>query len=398
METPYQKELETRRSAVKFENRRLEAEYRTYVSYRSELNVRRQLGLGAITLIGATALDAVFLPGELALRAALIRAGFALPPMIVAFALTYVRRALWLRQAAGIAVALAFGLTSLLIGDLASASQYAAFAGGFIVVVFAYFFLGLHYVNAVIAGFALVAAYVPLAVVDGTPSMAIVYTAYNLLVLNVICAIGAGQLELARRRDFLKERLLVHRSTNDALSGVANRATFDRHLAETWEQAEQTRAPLALMLIDIDHFKAYNDNYGHQAGDRAIQRVGAALKRALQRPQDFAARYGGEEFAAVVLGIEEEPALKLAERVRQEVLHENMEHAYSTAGDRVSVSIGVAHLVPWQSDRSPRGFVQIADQALYAAKEAGRNRVVSASAISTAATGMFAVGVPRPAP
>jgi diguanylate cyclase (GGDEF)-like protein len=144
-------------------------------------------------------------------------------------------------------------------------------------------------------------------------------------------------------------------------------------------------------MIDIDHFKAYNDRYGHQAGDVAIHRVGQALKRSLQRPQDFASRYGGEEFAVIVPDIDEHNAVRVAERVREAVLNENIEHEKSSTGARVSVSIGVAHLQPWSSDRSPKGLVQIADEALYAAKQHGRNRVECAVVSAAAATGMFAI-------
>jgi diguanylate cyclase (GGDEF)-like protein len=393
MEAPYLKELESRRSAVAFGNRRLEAEYRTYVSHRSELNVRRQLALAAAIVAGVAVLDLTFLPREFAIQAAAIRFWLALLPIGVAFVLTHYRRALWPRQVAGVVVALGVGLTSLAIGDRATEADYPAFAGGYIIVVFAYFFLGLYYVNAVAVGLGLALTYVAIAVLTATQSTSILYATYNLLVLNAVCAFGAGQLELARRRDFLKERLLSYRATSDQLSGLANRRAFDARLEESWERARQTRAALALFLVDIDHFKAYNDHYGHQAGDLAIQRVGQAIRRSLQRPQDFASRYGGEEFAAIVPDVGEDDALHVAERIREAVLNENIEHAHSSTGDRVSVSIGVAHLLPWNSDRTPRGFVQIADEGLYAAKRQGRNRVVRAAASSAAATGMFALPI-----
>lgn len=393
MEAPYLKELENRRSAVAFKNRRLEAEYRTYVSHRSELNVRRQLALAAAILVGVMGLDFGLLPSALAGHATVTRFWLALVPMVVAFALTHYRRVLWPRQVAGVLVALGVGLTSLTIGDGLAAAGFPAFAGGYVIVVFAYFFLGLYYVNAVAAGLALTASYVAIALLIGTQPTSVLYATYNLLVLNAACAFGAGQLELARRRDFLKERLLSYRATSDQLSGLANRRAFDTRLDESWGRACQMRGPLALFLIDIDHFKAYNDHYGHQAGDLAIHRVGQALQRALKRPQDFASRYGGEEFAAIVPDIGEDDAVLVAERIREAVLDENIEHAHSSTGNRVSVSIGVAHLHPWSSGRTAKGLVQVADEALYAAKQRGRNRVVRATASSAAATGMFAIPV-----
>jgi diguanylate cyclase (GGDEF)-like protein len=391
MEAPYLKELESRRSAVAFGNRRLEAEYRTYVSHRSELNVRRQLTLAAAMLVGVMALDFGSLPSALAASATTARFWFGLVPIVVAFALTHYRHVLWPRQVAGAIVALGVGLTSLTIDDTSATAGFPAFAGGYVMVVFAYFFLGLYYVNAVAVGLSLAASYVAVALLAGTLPTSVFYTTYNLLVLNAACAFGAGQLELARRRDFLKERLLSYRATSDQLSGLANRRAFDARLEECWERARQTRGALALFLIDIDHFKSYNDHYGHQAGDLAIQRVGQAIRRSLQRPQDFASRYGGEEFAAIVPDIGEDDAVRVAERIREAVLAENIEHAHSSTGNRVSVSIGVAHLLPWDSNRTPRGLVQIADEALYSAKQRGRNRVERVTAESAASTGIFAI-------
>lgn len=390
METPYLKELECKRSAVSFENRRLESEYRAYTSRRSELNVRRQLALGAAVLVGVTGLDFALQSHEFALHAMWLRALFSVPPIGFALSLTFVRRDLWLRQVAGVLTVFGVGLASLSISDGPSSSEHAALAGGFMIVVFTYFFLGLHYVFARAAGFALVPAYVLLGLFEGTSATTLVYGSYNLLIVNLICAIGAGQLELARRRDFLKERLLSHRAAHDSLSELSNRRAFDTHLAESWQSARKTGASLALFLIDIDHFKKYNDHYGHQAGDHAIQRVGRILKEVLRRPTDFASRYGGEEFAAIVPDIDQASATLLGERIRERVLIENIEHVESAASV-VTVSIGVAQLHPQLSDRSEKGFVQMADQALYAAKASGRNRVVNAGAASTDKTGVFEV-------
>jgi diguanylate cyclase (GGDEF)-like protein len=391
MDSAYAKELENKRSAIAFKNRRLEIEYRAYVSHRSELNVRRQLTLVTLTLVGVTGLDFALLASDFAWTTAVVRLSLALVPIAIAFSLTYYRRVLWPRQLAGALVALGVGLTSLSINDFAALNGYPAFAGGLVIVVFAYFFLGLYYVNAVIVGTALAAAHAAIAGLTDVPATSTIYTTYNLLVLNVVCAFGAGQLELARRRDFLKERLLSYRATSDQLSGLANRRAFDGRLGEAWGQARASDAPLALLLLDIDHFKAFNDRYGHQAGDSAIQRVADALRRVLKRPGDFASRYGGEEFAVILPGVDDDGALLVAERIREEVLAENIPHAGSSVADRVSVSIGVAHLYPARTERSSTGFLQMADEALYAAKRRGRNCVVNASVVSAEATGVFAV-------
>ena len=397
MEAPYVKELEHRRSATSFRNRRLEAEYRSHVARRSELNVRRQLGLGALMMLGLTILDFAFVSPSFAREAAVLRAAFIFPPILAHYGLTYVRRGLSVRQVAGVCVALAIGLTSLAIAELAGRLQEPMVAGSyFIVVVFSYFFLGLHYTTATLTTFSLVIAYVVLGFVTGTEKVALIYNGYSLFIMTLLCAIGAGQLELARRRDFLKERVLSYRADVDALSDLANRRAFDLHLAQSWDEAMDERAGIALMLIDIDHFKGYNDHYGHQAGDSAIQGVSRALKDVLKRPQDFASRYGGEEFAVILVDIDKDSALALAERVRAQVRGANIEHKASSADTCVTISIGVAHVHPHATKRSRKGLLQMADEALYSAKERGRNRVVDADEAMSATTGIFSLPTTAP--
>jgi diguanylate cyclase (GGDEF)-like protein len=393
METPYLDELDNRRSAVTFKNRRLEVEYRAHVSRRSEPNVRRQLLLGASTFLGFSILDLAFVAADFAREAAALRAGVMLPAIIAAYALTFVRSALWVRQLGGVLVALTGALTALVIGNIEGQFVDSAVPGSyFIIIVFSFFFLGLRYAIATATTFALVGGYVMTGFLAGGLSAPLAYNGYSLLVFTALCALGAGQLELARRRDFLKERVLSYRADRDALSGLTNRRAFDAQLRTLWESAKEQRTPLALMLIDIDHFKAYNDRYGHQAGDRAIERVGRVLKRILQRPQDFVSRYGGEEFAVILPNVDKESALNLAESLRVHVLQENLENEGSEIERRISVSIGVAHLYPHSSEHSPNGFLQMSDEALYSAKRLGRNRVVDASVgVPTTTTGVFRV-------
>jgi diguanylate cyclase (GGDEF)-like protein len=317
-----------------------------------------------------------------------------LPPILLVFILTYVRQGLWMRQLAGVVCALLVALTSLAIAEIGRRSAQPAIAGGqFVVILFAYLFLGLRYTVAVATSFSLVAIFLGFALFAGDRGAPVViYAAYNLMFFSVVCAIGAGQLERARRRDFLNERILVYRAGIDELSGLANRRSFDRKLGELWENATENHASLALMMIDIDHFKPYNDHYGHQAGDKTITRVAGVLQKQLGRPEDFVARYGGEEFVAVLTDVKPAAARQLAERIRASVLSEGIEHQKSSAGPHVTVSIGLAYVEPHATDRSRQGLIQMADEALYSAKGEGRNRVVDAADIGNLeATGMFQI-------
>jgi diguanylate cyclase (GGDEF)-like protein len=144
-------------------------------------------------------------------------------------------------------------------------------------------------------------------------------------------------------------------------------------------------------LIDVDHFKAYNDRYGHQAGDHALQRVATTLQTFVTRPQDVLARYGGEEFAAVFYDVEAFDAQELAERMRRAVGTLALDNLGDAGASAITISLGVAVVEPSQ-ERKPRGGLQLADQALYRAKVKGRNRVelLDQSAYQALKTGVFA--------
>ncbi len=169
------------------------------------------------------------------------------------------------------------------------------------------------------------------------------------------------QLEEANRR-------LEELSFLDALTDVANRRQFEQILDLEWRRAVRSTAPLSLILADIDHFKQFNDSYGHQAGDRCLRDVATLLDSIVQRAGDQVARYGGEEFAAMLPETDAEGAEQIAERMRLAV------EALETGGGKVTVSIGVATIIAGET-RTAESLVAAADAALYDAKRAGRNAV-----------------------
>ncbi|WP_144120551.1 diguanylate cyclase [Catellatospora sichuanensis] len=164
-------------------------------------------------------------------------------------------------------------------------------------------------------------------------------------------------------------------STTDALTALANRRRLEEILHSEWESAQRTGRPLALAMVDIDHFKLYNDHYGHPAGDECLQRVAAVLTRNL-RDGDLVARYGGEEFAVVMPGLDTEAARRTAERLRLAVSGLAEPHVLARSGI-VTVSIGVAAMMP-RPDRDPDDLVGLADVELYRAKRNGRDQVRAA--------------------
>ena len=147
-----------------------------------------------------------------------------------------------------------------------------------------------------------------------------------------------------------------------------------------------------LFMIDIDHFKSFNDHYGHQAGDDALKAVANVIQMSAQRPLDFAARFGGDEFALILYGPEDEYGRELPEQIRKAVRKREIHHEASPTDEYLTVSIGVAMVMP-DAERSMAGAIQMADEALYQAKEEGRNRVVVAkSSGHEFSTGRFRTG------
>jgi len=166
-------------------------------------------------------------------------------------------------------------------------------------------------------------------------------------------------------------------SSTDGLTGIANRRAFDNRLVVEWARAVRERTAIALALIDVDHFKRYNDHYGHVSGDVCLRHVAAMLAGAIGRSSDLAARYGGEEFVALMPATDEEGARVVAQGLLRslEILH--LPHAESPIG-HVSVSIGIVSLIPTSAD-DPELLITLADRALYYAKRSGRNQVRAVS-------------------
>lgn len=169
---------------------------------------------------------------------------------------------------------------------------------------------------------------------------------------------------------------LARLTHTDGLTGIANRRYFDNFLDTEWLRAQRDKNPLALLLIDIDYFKPYNDNYGHVEGDAVLRKVAQAIAGTGQRPADLAARYGGEEFAVVLPNTEIRGALQVAERIRAAVEALALPHRHSAVADCITISMGATALVP-MPEQQIVDFIRQVDACLYRAKEEGRNRVAT---------------------
>jgi len=241
-----------------------------------------------------------------------------------------------------------------------------------------FFFLGLHFRAALTCVTLSMASFAVSALLCSMPVPVLLRSCGFLIVTAAVSAVAAWQLEKQSRQSFLERRLIAQLAEHDALTGAKNRRVFDDHLARLWQQAIRDGRRLATLLIDVDHFKAYNDRYGHQAGDIALQKVAEAVQAQINRPLDLLSRYGGEEFAVLLYDTDAPSAWDIAERMRLGVAALGMEHRGSRAARVVTVSIGVAAIQPL-AERGPLGALQLADEALYAAKARGRNNVYLAA-------------------
>ncbi len=160
----------------------------------------------------------------------------------------------------------------------------------------------------------------------------------------------------------------------DPLTGLANRRALESHAEAEWRRLARAGGSLVFVMVDVDHFKAYNDSFGHLAGDECLRRVATALRRLAQRPGDLVARYGGEEFACLFVGLERERTAPHAERLRAAVEELSLPHPASAVAPVVTVSLGVTWAEPAPTS-DWRAALAAADAALYRAKQGGRNRI-----------------------
>jgi diguanylate cyclase (GGDEF)-like protein len=233
----------------------------------------------------------------------------------------------------------------------------------------------------------------------GTPDLVMMtwLIASSLIVTLFISAI----LERQERISFLQGLLLEYESRErarlndelermahqDALSGLANRRHFDLVLDREWDRLRREEQLLAVLFIDVDHFKLFNDTYGHAAGDECLAAIGRVLAAAARRPGDVAARYGGEEFVVLLPATDVDGAREVAERILAGIDALLIPHAASSVAGHVTVSIGLAVRLP-QLHLGPSDLLAEADQALYAAKHAGRHRMMIAQTPAMLATSL----------
>lgn len=354
----------------------LEQQFRQDFQAESLPQIRRNLWIALVIVVGFSLMTHLALDPAVNRLMDLIRLVMFGP--ILAFGLLLVRSKLYeryYRLVCQIAAPL-FGAGVAVLAVIAASHGVNLISTVVIMTIFIYFMLGMLFYSALAASLLVLGSYLFAAVVAGLPASVMVLDVGILVSANVIGAMVCFSLERTNRTSFLEERLLIETASRDGLTGIHNRRVFDEHIDRIWPQAIRDQVPLALMLIDIDHFKAYNDYYGHQAGDECLRQVARCLTRSARRPLDVTARYGGEEFAIVLYDARRDHIEEAARRIQAGIEALAIRHPASPAASkRLTVSIGAACVQPVPG-RSYFGFIQLADEALYAAKERGRDSVV----------------------
>jgi len=373
-ESPYAAQLARGFPWLRFEPS-LEREFRQVHHGRVAVEVRRNLWLAVVFVTSFSALGYVLGPPLHADGVGLMHLLPFLPFLAVVLVMVYTPLYRFYPVAAQVGAPL-FGAMVVLLEVQAALHGAGMLSTVVIATFYIYLMLGLRFYPALRSALPLQMVHLVATLAAGLSWSYLLISSVLLAFANIIGAIVCYRLEFASRTNFLEARLLTEVANRDGLTGIYNRRLFDEHMDRVWHQAARNRTELALLLIDIDHFKAYNDHYGHQAGDECLKKVAACLAAVARRPLDIAARYGGEEFAVVLYDADRNHVEQTARRIQREIEALGLEHAASSiAGGRVTVSIGAACIEP-NVARTRFGFIQLADEALYEAKELGRNRLV----------------------
>lgn len=352
----------------------LEQEFRQALRTESLPQIRRNLWLAFAFVVSFSLLTRVVVAEPSVNRLMdTLRLAFFGPVLAIALVCLHLPRYQKMYPTVFLVGAPVFGIGVVVLAMIAVQHGVNMVSTVVLVTIYIYFLLGLLFWSAVTAATLVFAAYAVAARISGLAAAEMLIDLGVLAFANIMGAMVCYTLERANRTHFLEERLLIETANRDGLTGIHNRRVFDEHIARLWPQAGRDSVPLSLMLVDIDHFKAYNDYYGHQAGDECLKRVARCLTLSARRPLDITTRYGGEEFAIVLYDASREHVEEATRRIQAGMESLAIEHLASpAAGKRLTVSIGAACVMP-QASRTHFGFIQLADEALYAAKVKGRD-------------------------
>jgi diguanylate cyclase (GGDEF)-like protein len=370
-DSPYVSELRRGVSTRPFAPE-IQAEYLNVHVERARLRARVWFSLSLLIGIGLTLLYAYDAGLHRLLDLGL--AALLIMPAALMFGIVWTAWYQRLFLHAGPLIALLACGTIIVIAEELARGRAEATAGLAVDVFAVHFLAGMLLLPAVLADAAMLVVFLSTAwLIHMPPALGVMGVAV-LLATAIVSAIVHRDMEISHRHNFLETALIRTMASRDGLTGLMNRRALDDHLRRIWQQGLRDKRQVALLLIDIDHFKAFNDRYGHQAGDSALRAVAHVIDSFARRPFDLAARYGGEEFAVVLYDVSATWVPTVCEQMRANI--QKLHYQWKLSEDAVvTVSIGAGIVEP-SLGRTIQGAIQFADEALYQAKQLGRNRVV----------------------
>lgn len=372
--SPYRTAFEQGYRWLKFDGS-LESEFQAFYTEGHLLRVRIAAYLIMVLYAAFVVIDITTLPPEVSYWTTKIRM-FGIIPLFIALLVVSYRRK-W-RGYVGKTIFVAAVMTGVgttaVVGVAYSLGTQIPYEGMLLVTLFIYLLSCLQWRQAILANMITLAAFVTMVLLYQSDPQLRMYQIIFMIAANSIGAYGGYFLEHSVRTMFLVNKLLNELAELDGLTGLSNRRTLNIHLDRIWRQAVRDQQAVAIAMIDVDHFKKYNDRYGHAQGDAALRAVADVIAHYARRPLDITARYGGEEFAVVWYHPSAVELPRMAEILCKAVVNLNFPHEGSDIG-RISISVGVALMTPSKTQTSA-DLLRAADVALYKAKEQGRNRVV----------------------
>ncbi|MDB6085711.1 MAG: hypothetical protein JWN43_3592 [Gammaproteobacteria bacterium] len=354
----------------------LESEFRQANLDENLHHIRLNLCLAIMIAVAFSAVEMRALVPELNRVPRMIHLLVIIPMLLIALASSFSARRHRYYPPLALAAGTALGLSAAAIQLIASLGGASfLFPCLLLTCIFIYFMGGLSFYHALASNIFVMVAFLAGGAVLQLPGREFGYDAMSIAAANMFCASVVYMHEKTSRMRFLEAGLLREMVAHDGLTGIQNRRMFDQHIQRSWQQGVRESKSLAVLLVDIDCFKDYNDRYGHQAGDECLRAVAVSLRGCARQPPDFVARYGGEEFAVVLYEATREYVTEVSTRIQRSIAELNIPHDASRVAGRLTVSIGAALILP-SSNRTHYGLIQLADEALYGAKEEGRNCVV----------------------
>jgi len=351
-----------------------EIEFRRYFQRRVLPMAQIAILIAIVLILTVCVLDWIVMPPEFAIPAIKFRLSTMLALLVVAFTVSLIWPSDPRIPYVFMVVGALNGIGTVIVGGIAARSGTEFVLWGTIFATFyMYLVFGLRFRQAAFAGWPVFFTFFTVGIMTDAPFVKMAYGTLFLVFTNLIGMYASFLFEMDSRELYQKKKLLKKLARTDGLTGIDNRRSFDEHLDEVWRQARRENHAIAVLLVDIDHFKLFNDCYGHGPGDECIQAVAASLNSSVRRPLDQVARYGGEEFAIVLYSPTDQYVREYADAIVEQIAALEIEHKASDVADNVTISAGAAVMRP-NASNEPDQLVRAADDALYEAKDQGRNR------------------------